>query len=85
VTKIDTDQVIVQNRPLNQYGFLAIVLPEETATITLHLAPTSPGTHLSQHALLIQKQSGLPPTPYTLQLPQLQTSFVLEQDRLITW
>ncbi len=85
VNTVDTEPITTDDQTVTQYGFLVIVLPAQTVTVQLRITPTQPGTKLEYAPLFIQKQSGLAPTPYTLQFPNYKDTFVLENDRLITW
>lgn len=85
IRKIDSERLTFDQVTVTQYGFLAIVLPETSAQVVLELQPTVPGYSLTKQPLLIQKQSGLAPTPYTLQLSDFQDAFILEKDRLVLW
>ncbi len=84
VEKIDRETLTYDDVVVDQYGFLVIVLPEKLVTVQLELQPSDPSVDLVSQPLLIQKQSGLLGTPYSLYLPGLQETFVLEKDRLIT-
>lgn len=85
VEKIDFDVLEIDGKQFNQYGFLAIVLPGQASNVEFTLQPTTPNGKLSDRPLLIQKQSGLSSTPYTILFPEYRETFILEKDRLITW
>lgn len=82
---IDVDELTYEHVAVTQYGFLTIVLPEQTATLELTLEPTSPGAKITDKPLFIQKQSGLMPSSYTFRLPDYKNSFILAKDHLVTW
>jgi hypothetical protein len=85
IEKIDSEVLAYDTATAHQYGFLIIVLPEEDATLEMQLTPRSPQQTITDRPLLLQKQSGLAPTPYTLIFPGFTESFILEKDKLLTW
>ena len=65
---------------LKQLGFLVPVPAESQQTVIITLShPAFPLTDIS-----IQKQSGLPSTPYLINTPFTQHSILLEQDKVFT-
>jgi hypothetical protein len=85
-TKIDTESLVFDGvGTITQYGFLVVTLPEQHSTVTLTLEPTDSSATIADHPLLIQKQSGLQPTPYTLITAGGPLSFTLERDTLVSW
>ena len=85
VDKIDSEVLTYDTATANQYGFLIIILPEETATLEMELTPNLPQQTITDRPLLLQKQSGLAPTPYTIIFPNFTESFILEKDKVLTW
>lgn len=64
------------NEQIKQIGFLIAVPAKASGSATISLAhPTLP-----VNSMTIQKQSGLPPTPYRLQTPTKTIDFLLEKD-----
>jgi hypothetical protein len=64
-----------------QIGFLVPVAAQNEGTLVLDVSyPTKP-----QPILVIQKQSGLPPTPFTITNNNHTQTFLLEKDLQISW
>ncbi len=79
----DIDQAIITTyagEQLNQVGFLVEVPELQTATVAfeLHHQPL-----VAHPTLWIQKQSGLPPTPYSVLFNGQSRDLLLEKDELI--
>jgi hypothetical protein len=85
VEKVAFESLVIKDVKVDQYGFLVIVLPAQTVTVELVLEPTQAAAKLTYFPLFIQKQSGLTPPAYTLNFATYRETFILENDRLITW
>jgi len=66
-------------RAFNQLGFLVISPPLEQTTVVMEVShPSRPDSSLK-----VQRQAGLPSTPYTIKHQGKTTTFLLEEDHLI--
>lgn len=72
-----------QGQQFKQIGFLVTVLAQNSATVSLDIVSPRPLT--TPLAVEIQRQSGLPPTPYTLTWDSEEYAFVLEKDEVLTF
>ncbi|HYD35355.1 MAG TPA: DUF4012 domain-containing protein [Vitreimonas sp.] len=79
------DEAIIKNTDGNEFkqlGFLVSVAASKTASYSLELSHPS----ISQEAeWLIQKQAGLPPTPYSVTFNGETQNIILDQDQRLTF
>lgn len=72
-----------QGQRFKEIGFLVTVLASQTTTLGFDII--SPRPLSSPGVIEIQKQSGLPATPYTLNVGSTTKTLVLEKDELVTF
>lgn len=80
------DQTLISNSQGEEYqqiGTLVAIPAEDKKTITFSLE-ADPNWQTPQLPLLIQKQPGLPPTPYTIIANHQTYSVIVDQDSTIT-
>ncbi len=80
--KWDEDSITTSTgQQVKQIGFLVTVPEQSDQTVTVEF--THPPLHTTHPILFVQKQSGLPPTPYTVTFQDQTRSILLDKDQEI--
>lgn len=84
LSKWDTSEAVTANgETFQQIGFLVAVPENSSSQVVMRMALSEPFSLHPQ--LILQKQAGLPPTPYTIHSKNEQKSLLLEKDKVISW
>lgn len=87
--KIDHfDETMIENsqgEKFKQIGFLVAVPTQQTKNVTLELTTNHIYASNQQPSIFIQKQPGLPATPYLITYADKSKNILLEEDSLVTF